>query len=196
MPTKPLNRLMFIQGRLCFFCKQALPTTEASVEHLLAKSNGGNNSDENCVACCKSLNTLFGSMSLREKFQVVLNQKGQFKCPKNVGTVKTAAPLNDPSAVISQTKSKATPKTPSKAAPKTPPKTPPVVETKNSKLAFVIANLKRRGNSKPRSIKTLTSALASLYPKDMPEEELASLFQQLQSTGQVIVTEDKVMYAF
>ncbi len=189
MPTKPLNRLMFIQGRLCFFCKQALPTTEASVEHLLAKSNGGNNSDENCVACCKSLNTLFGSMSLREKFQVVLNQKGQFnKCPKNVGTVKTAAPLNDPPAVISQTKSKATPKTPSKAA--------PVVETKNSKLAFVIANLKRRGNSKPRSIKTLTSALASLYPKDMPEEELASLFQQLQSTGQVIVTEDKVMYAF
>ncbi len=192
MPTKPLNRLMFIQGRLCFFCKQALPTTEASVEHLLAKSNGGNNSDENCVACCKSLNTLFGSMSLREKFQVCVNQKGHLKRPKNVGPCKTAAPLNDPSAVISQTKSKATPKTP----PKTPPKAAPVVETKNSKLAFVIANLKRRGNSKPRSIKTLTSALASLYPKDMPEEELASLFQQLQSTGQVIVTEDKVMYAF
>ncbi len=124
--------------------------------------------------------------------------------PQKCGAVKTALPLNDPPAVISQTKSKATPKTPSKAAPKRPPKAAPkrppkaapVVETKNSKLAFVIANLKRRGNSKPRSIKTLTSTLASLYPKDMPEEELASLFQQLQSTGQVIVTEDKVMYAF
>ena len=72
---------MFVQGGLCFFCKQPLPKAEASVEHLFASSNGGSNNDENCVACCKSVNALLGSMSLKEKFQVVLNQKGQFKCP-------------------------------------------------------------------------------------------------------------------
>ncbi|MGL6334488.1 HNH endonuclease [Aeromonas jandaei] len=61
---------MFVQGGLCFFCKQPLPKTEASVEHLLASANGGSNSDENCVACCKAVNRLLGSMSLKEKFQV------------------------------------------------------------------------------------------------------------------------------
>ena len=79
---------MFVQGGFCFFCKQPLPKFEASVEHLQASANGGNNNDENCVACCKAVNALLGSMSLKEKFQVVLNQKGQFKCPNGAGTVK------------------------------------------------------------------------------------------------------------
>jgi hypothetical protein len=74
---------MFVQGGLCFCCKQPLPRAEASVEHLLAGANGGSSKDENCVACCKSINSLLGSMSLKEKLQVVLNQKGQ----SNVRTV-------------------------------------------------------------------------------------------------------------
>ncbi|HET7797493.1 MAG TPA: HNH endonuclease, partial [Nevskia sp.] len=62
MPTKPIDRLLFVQGGHCFFCKRALDKADASVEHLLAASRGGPNSDENCVACCKSVNALFGSM--------------------------------------------------------------------------------------------------------------------------------------
>ena len=174
---------MFVQGGLCFFCKQPLPKAEASVEHLFASSNGGSNSDENCVACCKSVNALLGSMSLKEKFQVVLNQKGQFKCPNGVGSVKTATPSKTPPAV--------TPK----AKPKGPSQAPAVVKTKDEKLAFVVANLKQRGNSKPRTLKTLTSTIASLYPKGVSKAELASLLQQLQSTGKVIVKENKVTYA-
>lgn len=88
MPTKPLDRLMFAQGGICFFCKKPLPKSEASVEHLVASANGGSNSDENCVACCKAVNALLGSMSLKEKIQVVLNQKGQFKCPNGTGSAK------------------------------------------------------------------------------------------------------------
>ena len=88
MPTKPLDRLMFVQGGLCFFCKKPLVKSEASVEHLLASSNGGSNNDENCVACCKAVNALLGSMSLKEKFQVTLNQKGQFVCPNGSGLTK------------------------------------------------------------------------------------------------------------
>ncbi|AEV26427.1 hypothetical protein Dsui_2056 [Azospira oryzae PS] len=183
MPTKPLDRLMFVQGGLCFFCKQPLPKAEASVEHLFASSNGGSNNDENCVACCKSVNALLGSMSLKEKFQVVLNQKGQFKCPNGTGSVKTATPSKAPPAVTPQAK------------PKTPPKVAAVVKTKDDKLAFVVANLKQRGNSKPRTLKTLTSTIASLYPKGVSKTELASLLQQLQSTGKVIVKENKVTYA-
>jgi hypothetical protein len=187
MPTKPLDRLMFVQGGLCFFCKLPLPKTEASVEHLFASSNGGSNNDENCVACCKSVNALLGSMSLKEKFQVVLNQKGQFKCPNGAGSVKTATPPKAPTAVTPQVKPK--------ALPKAPPKAPAIVKTKDDKLATVVANLKQRGNSKPRTLKTLTSTVASLYPKGLSKAELALLIQQLQSTGKVIVQENKVTYA-
>lgn len=136
-----------------------MPKAEASVEHLLASANGGSNSDENCVACCKAVNALLGRMSLKEKFQVVLNQKGQFKCPNGTGTVKATA------------------------------------KPKDERLALVIANLKQRGNSKPRTLKTLISTVASLFPKGISEADLAALVQQLQSTGKVTVEGSKVIYA-
>jgi hypothetical protein len=170
MPTKPLDRLIFAQGGLCFFCKQPLPKIEASIEHLVASANGGSNNDENCVACCKSVNTLLGRMSLKEKIQVVLNQKGEFKCPNGTGFTK-CAPLT-------------------KATPKAPP-----TKAKEDKFSRVVANLTQRGSSKPRTLKTLTSTVASLFPKGLPESELTALVRQLQSTGKVIVSGNKVTYA-
>lgn len=171
MPTKPLDRLMFVQGGLCFFCKQPLPKSEASVEHLQASANGGNNNDENCVACCKAVNAMLGSMSLKEKFQVVLNQQGRFKCPNGAGSVK----------VVPQ--------------PKAAPKVPVKVAAKDDKLAQVIANLKQRGNSKPRTLKTLTSTVSALFPKGISEHDINTLIKQLQSTGIVTISENKVTYA-
>jgi hypothetical protein len=93
MPTKPIERLLFAQGRLCFFCQQPLEQADASVEHLVATANGGRNSDENTVACCKALNSLLGRKSLKEKLQVILNQKGAFKCPNGAGKRRTVAEL-------------------------------------------------------------------------------------------------------
>jgi hypothetical protein len=84
MPTKPLDRLLYAQGGECFFCKHLLPKEDASVEHLVASANGGSNGDDNCVVCCKTMNALLGRMALKEKIKVVLNQKGQFKCPNGV----------------------------------------------------------------------------------------------------------------
>jgi hypothetical protein len=165
MPTKQLDRLMFAQGGLCFFCKQPLPKSEASVEHLVASANGGSNNDENCVACCKAVNALLGSMSLKEKIQVVLNQKGRFKCPNGAGAAKAT------------------------------PKPTATTKAKDDKFSLVVANLKQRGNSKPRTLKTLSSTVASLFPKGLPEAELKSLLHQLQTTGKVIVTDNKVTYA-
>ena len=165
---------MFVQGGLCFFCKQPLSKAEASVEHLFASANGGGNNDENCVACCKSVNALLGSMSLKEKFRVVLNQKGQFKCPNGAGSAKPAI----------QTK----------ALPKVSPKAPAIAKSKEDKLTLVVANLKQRGNSKPRTLKTLASTVASLFPKGISNTELTALIHQLQSTGKVSVLENKVTY--
>jgi len=93
MPTKPIERLLFAQGGLCFFCQQKLEPSDASVEHLVPTSNGGAKGDENTVACCKTLNALLGRMSLKEKLRVVLNQKGVFKCPNGTPKVKVAVAL-------------------------------------------------------------------------------------------------------
>jgi hypothetical protein len=85
MPTKPIDRLLFAQGGLCFFCDRKLSPADASVEHLVATANGGSNDPDNTVACCKALNTLLGRMTLKEKLRVVLNQKGEFRCPNGGG---------------------------------------------------------------------------------------------------------------
>jgi len=87
MPTKPIDRLLFAQGGQCFFCQRALSPADASVEHLVATGNGGSNNPDNTVACCKALNALLGRMSLKEKLRVVLNQKGEFRCPNGGVTV-------------------------------------------------------------------------------------------------------------
>ena len=73
MPTKPLDRLMFAQGGLCFFCDKALPQGEASVEHLVASANGGANGDDNCVACCKALNAYSPLCLARNKIRLNLH---------------------------------------------------------------------------------------------------------------------------
>ncbi len=94
---KQLERLLFLQGQRCFFCQQAIPDGEASVEHLVASANGGSNGDENCVACCKAVNSALGSLSIKEKLQVVLNQRGTFSCPRTLkSTQVNSAALGTP----------------------------------------------------------------------------------------------------
>jgi len=111
-------------------------------------------------------------MSLKEKFQVVLNQKGQFKCPNDGGPARA---------------------TPLRAS--TPPKAPASTKSKADNFSMVVANLAQRGNSRPRTLKTLTSTVASLFPKGIAEAEVTALIQQLQSTGKVSISENKISYA-
>jgi hypothetical protein len=80
--VKQLERLLFLQGQRCFFCQQPIAPGEASVEHLIATSNGGTKDDENCVVCCKSVNAALGSLSFKAKLQAVINQRGAFICPQ------------------------------------------------------------------------------------------------------------------
>jgi hypothetical protein len=110
-------------------------------------------------------------MSLKEKFQVVLNQKGQFKCP-NAGGAPRATPLRS----------------------STPAKTPASAKSKADIFNMVVANLAQRGSSRPRTLRTLTSTVASLFPKGIAEADLTALIQQLQSTGKVSISENKVSY--
>lgn len=87
-----LDNLIFTQGYRCFFCDKHLPQERASVEHLLAKSKGGNDAEENLVACCKTINGILGNRSVKEKFAIVLKQKGSFRCPEDSKPVPPATP--------------------------------------------------------------------------------------------------------
>ena len=75
----------------------------------------------------------------------------------------------------------------------------PIVKASNSKspsekIAVIIADLKRRGASKPRAVKTLTSTISSMFQKQLPDEELQSLLLELQTKGIISVAGTKVSY--
>lgn len=178
MSIKRLERLMFVQGGLCFFCQLPLPKADASIEHLFASANGGGTNDENCVACCKALNAVLGSMSLKEKFQVVLNQRGKFKCPQGGATIAASPPA--------RVKSKVAP---------IQLDTTPTLSLPSESFSLVVANLKRRGNAKPRSIKTLTTSIAAIFPQGIADVEVAAVIHELQSAGLVKVDGGKLIYA-
>ncbi|KGO97496.1 PIN domain-containing protein [Novilysobacter defluvii] len=76
----------------------------------------------------------------------------------------------------------------------------PIVKAANSKspaekLEVVVANLKQRGSSRPRTVKTLASTISSLFQKALAEDELSSLLKALQNKGYVSVNETKVSYS-
>ena len=64
------------------------------------------------------------------------------------------------------------------------------------KTAIIVANLQQRGTSKPRTVKTLSSTISSIFQKQLPEKEVAALLKELQAKRYVIVNDTKVSYAF
>ena len=180
MSTKPLDRLMFAQGGLCFFCNADLPKADASVEHLVASAKGGGNGDENCVACCKALNALLGSMSIKEKIKAVLNQKGAFKCPNGNGSSDTAPAKNVDAA------GKPAIKQPSPPVPKPKPKL--------DNYSVVLSDLKKRGTAKPRKVETLKGTIRATI-KGITEAQLDAILKHLQVNGKVTVSGTAVSYS-
>lgn len=169
MSIPQIDRLLFAQGGLCFFCTAPLAKGVATVEHLDARANGGGNADTNCVACCGEINTLLGSMSLKEKIRVVLNQKGKFVCPKNA--------LKSKSAPVANPRDPATP---------------------TSHYSVVLAHLIKRGASRPKKVEGLKNLIRTVIvvpKKTLAESELDSLLGELQRTGKILITDMKVSYS-
>ena len=172
MPTTPLQRLLFAQGEDCFFCRKKLMKAEASVEHLVALTHGGKDNDENCVACCKALNNLFGRMSLKEKLQIVLNQRGGFACPASAPASVAQLPTPTPKQAVKKER------------------------THVERFALVVADLQKRGNARPGTVdkllNTIKSHMASLGE---PASEADKLLVELRARNFVEVEAEKVSYA-
>ena len=189
MPTKPIERLLFAQGGLCFFCNSKLPKAEATVEHLVPSARGGSNADENCVACCKAINALLGSMSIKEKIRVVLNQKGNFKCPNGAGTKQPgASPAPLPAAVSTPSPAKEQVAAKAHAKPKNASPTKPI-----DPVSVLIANLESRGKGRPAKLQTLSADIKS-QKLGRNDAEVTALIEKLKEQGKIVVAGTKVTY--
>lgn len=133
--------------------------------------NGGGNGDDNCVACCKALDALFGSMSLKEQIQLVLNQKGHFKCPNKAGAPKAVVSA----AVVRASRSHTS-------------------GSLSEKIARIIGDLQKRGSARPRTVKTLSSTIGALFQKQVSEQEVASVVELLRAEGLIEVAGAEVSY--
>jgi len=75
----------------------------------------------------------------------------------------------------------------------------PIVKASNAKspaekLAIVVAYLQRRGNQKPRVIKTLSGSIKAQFQSPLPDPEITSLIEQLQKQKLITINGSKVQY--
>lgn len=64
------------------------------------------------------------------------------------------------------------------------------------KIDLIKENLQQRGTSCPRTVKTLSSTINSVFQKSLSEEEIVVIIQELQKQRVIIITESKVSYHF
>jgi hypothetical protein len=169
MATK-LDRMLFLQGGRCFFCDEELCRADASLEHLVATANGGPDCEANCVACCKVLNGMLGSLSLKEKIRVVLNQRGRFKCPAPAAE----APFQP--AVSAESKPAPIPS-----------------ETDAQKL---LKNLQSRKAALPKRMKSLTSTGMAYFQQTRTEQQVREAIAQLAAERWLAINGESVTYSF
>ncbi|HEX2546597.1 MAG TPA: hypothetical protein VHL79_17070, partial [Ramlibacter sp.] len=147
-----------------------LPRAEASVEHLVALANGGGDYDENCVACCKTLNRLFGKMSLKEKLHIILKQRGQFQCPKSVeGSARKKADH----AVAPTTTSM----------------------SEEERVQLVLADLHKRGHATPGTVDRLINTIRTrLEGSGEDGDHAQSIYEKFNSSGWVTADDGRLSY--
>ena len=76
----------------------------------------------------------------------------------------------------------------------------PLVKATNTKsleekVEIVMAKLQQLGSSKPRTVKTLSSSIGSLFQKQLGGEEVAVIVESLVQQGHLVITGTKVAYA-
>ena len=76
----------------------------------------------------------------------------------------------------------------------------PLVKVVNSnapgdRIEIIVSDLKKRGNSRPRAVKTLSSTINSMFQKRLSAQEIDGLIEGLRQKGFVKVNGTKVSYS-
>lgn len=93
-----VEKLLLLQGGKCFYCQEPLSLKDATQEHVIARSMGGDQSEQNSVACCQAINQLFGDATPKEKLAAIINARGKIECPRRKSGL--TALLTQPTAAI------------------------------------------------------------------------------------------------
>jgi hypothetical protein len=83
------TKLLTIQGGKCFYCGEKLSLEDATLDHVIPKALGGDNSEGNAVVCCRAINQALGSASPKEKLAAVINAGGKLDCPRKQSSAKS-----------------------------------------------------------------------------------------------------------
>ena len=70
------------------------------------------------------------------------------------------------------------------------------VDPKSSpdRLALIVADLRKRGAARPRTVATLSSTISATFQKQLTAQEVSSLVSDLKNKGLVKVEGTKVTY--
>jgi PIN domain len=68
-------------------------------------------------------------------------------------------------------------------------------KTLAEKVEVVATNLRQRGSGRPRTVKTLSSTIGSLFQKQLSDGDIKAILAELGKRGHVIVDGAKVSYA-
>lgn len=68
-------------------------------------------------------------------------------------------------------------------------------KTPTERQAAIIANLRQRGASRPRTVKTLSSTINALFQKSLSAAEVAAMLEWLKEQGVVSISGTRVLYA-
>ena len=76
----------------------------------------------------------------------------------------------------------------------------PIVKTSNchtlpERLKIIVANLEQRGAAKPRTVKTLSSTILSIFQKALSDKGVAEIIKELEKQKVITVTDTKVTYS-
>lgn len=198
---KQIDRLLLFQGHRCFFCDEPIPEGEASVEHLVASKNGGGNGDDNCVVCCKTLNTALGHLSYKEKLRAILNHRPRFTCPLRIMSSSADSQQMLPFAARPFAKPTAPavvfgpPRPPAEdilAADATPPEP---VDFAAAKVTVVLEFLDRLRSARPRRVASLRNIISGAFLDQITDHEIDEILADLIKARHVIISETKVSYS-
>jgi hypothetical protein len=159
-----IERLLFAQGNRCFFCHDPLPVGDATVEHLVAQSNGGLSADDNCVACCKALNNLLGNKSYKEKLRIMLQHRPRFTCPRPKTSKEETLPPLDAEGVA------------------------------RKRFELVFSKFEKQVRNRPVKLERLRNAIANVFDGQIEDDDVERIIAELQSTGYIHIDGKSVIY--
>jgi hypothetical protein len=72
---------------------------------------------------------------------------------------------------------------------------PSIPKSQSERHVAILANLRQRGSSKPRTVKTLSSTINSMFQKLLSDAEIAGLLEDLQKQGIISIAGNSISYA-